>query len=342
MKKIIRIGFLLIAPIVYSQVGINTSSPEATLDIRGKNHLGAVTATDGILIPRVNNLSTNGSMNGQIVYLIATTGNLTKGFYYWNGSAWTGIDATNDAWVNDAANTGIKLGTKSDGTSARAAGTELVVKDDGKVGIGTAAPTAALDINGALRIQQTPAISSTQGNTILFEDANGNVKQMDSNAFVNALDIPKLLFAGKDFSTFTMNWNSVKVVPFTTIIADSGNSWNAATYKYTVPGDGVYQLNAKLSARPDQSASSSSGTNFIALNARTSGAGGSQFAQLDSEFNMSSLFTFNLNGSAEFYMKQGDEIWVTADTCVGPSCNQTTVYTVSSPSLITITRKTYN
>jgi len=114
--------------------------------------------------------------DGMIVYNRATgttltTGNrsstataVSPGYYYFynpNGAAkgnvkggeWrpmgsmasTGADATNDAWVNDAVNGFVKLGTKSDGT-ARAAATDFVAKDNGSVGIGTSSPKATLDV----------------------------------------------------------------------------------------------------------------------------------------------------------------------------------------------------
>lgn len=87
-------GFSIFA---FGQVGINTQSPQATFDIRGKNDTGTsgaavpgvVDSKDGILVPRVNSLAASGSVNGQLVYLVADAGSYPKGFYYWNGSAWT-------------------------------------------------------------------------------------------------------------------------------------------------------------------------------------------------------------------------------------------------------------
>lgn len=73
----------------YSQVGVGTPNPQATLDVQGVNHNGAVTANDGVLVPRVSSLGTAGSQEGQLVYLIADVGALKKGFYHWNGSTWS-------------------------------------------------------------------------------------------------------------------------------------------------------------------------------------------------------------------------------------------------------------
>ena len=53
-------------------------------------------------------------------------------------------------WAFDAANNNIYLAKQSDNTAARGAGTEVVITDAGKVGIGTTAITAGatLDVNG--------------------------------------------------------------------------------------------------------------------------------------------------------------------------------------------------
>ncbi|WP_374460397.1 hypothetical protein [Chryseobacterium taeanense] len=92
----------------------------------------------------------------------------------WNGTAWTptASDTTNDAWVNDTTNGLVKLGTKADGT-ARAAGADFVVKDNGQIGIGTSTPTTKLEINsstsGVIKI-----VDGTQAiGRVLTSDANG-------------------------------------------------------------------------------------------------------------------------------------------------------------------------
>ena len=169
MKKLFMLH--LVFPVTflsYAQVGINTAIPESTLDIRAKNHLGVVSASDGVLVPRVSDLSVNGSVNGQLVYLIGNSGAFTKGFYYWNGIVWTGIsgtsgDTTNDAWVNDNSNSIVKLGTQSDGTTARAIGTDFVAKDNGAIGIGTSSPNASsiLDITSTNKGVLIPRVALT-------------------------------------------------------------------------------------------------------------------------------------------------------------------------------------
>lgn len=174
--KFLLLTFLISGKIL-SQVGINTQSPESTLDVRAKNHLGAVTTTDGLLVPRVNSLAVNGSINGQLVYLLTDSGSYTKGFHYWDGTVWTsfsgtglpaGSDATNDAWTNDVAGNLVKLGSKADGVTARTAGTEFVAKDNGNVGIGTAAPvnTAILELASTEKGFLVPRMSESQRDAI--------------------------------------------------------------------------------------------------------------------------------------------------------------------------------
>ncbi|SRX75386.1 proprotein convertase P-domain-containing protein [Aequorivita antarctica] len=93
-KKYAAVFFLILffAYVGTAQVmGINTADPQSSIDIRGLNNNGTVTATDGLLAPRVNSLATAGAQNGQLVYLIADSGNLKKGFYNWNGTSWRPI-----------------------------------------------------------------------------------------------------------------------------------------------------------------------------------------------------------------------------------------------------------
>ncbi|PWN59891.1 hypothetical protein [Chryseobacterium viscerum] len=197
MKKInfIIILLLLLNIKVLGQVGVNTPSPESTFDIRAKNHTGstpgAVTAQDGVLVPRVNALSTNGSVNGQLVYLIADAGGFTKGFHYWNGTAWNPLDATNDAWANDNANTMIKLGTKSDGSTVRDANTDFVATDAGRVGMGTNDPKVTVQIEGKVTTPSVPDGFTTPRLTRAQLSAKDAVYGSDQNGtlvFVTTLD----------------------------------------------------------------------------------------------------------------------------------------------------------
>jgi hypothetical protein len=102
MKKNIYLPIALfsIVNLVSGQVGINTRTPQATLDIKAKNPAGTFTNTDGLLVPRIDrqraqNMAT--IETSTIVYISnSTTGSQTgkaqnidnTGFYYYNGSVW--------------------------------------------------------------------------------------------------------------------------------------------------------------------------------------------------------------------------------------------------------------
>ena len=61
----------------------------------------------------------------------------------------TTTDQTVDAWINNLPQTRVELGTLSDGTTARPLGTEFVILDNGKVGIGTDNPLGQLGVSSA-------------------------------------------------------------------------------------------------------------------------------------------------------------------------------------------------
>lgn len=99
MQKIIYTFFLFFTIILHAQVGINTETPETTLEIVGKPN--DVTHYDGILPPRIigdllSKKSFSASKKGTIVYVTEPATNLTgqvihvveAGYYYFNGNYW--------------------------------------------------------------------------------------------------------------------------------------------------------------------------------------------------------------------------------------------------------------
>lgn len=83
--------------ITQAQVGIGTSTPSASAKLE-------VAATDkGFLPPRIALTSTSSSSPisgtpdaGLLIYNTATTGDVTPGYYYWNGTVWKKISITSD------------------------------------------------------------------------------------------------------------------------------------------------------------------------------------------------------------------------------------------------------
>lgn len=92
MKKTVLI--LLLFPILtFSQVGIGNTTPNATLDITASSE-SSPSSTDGILIPRVNNLTATplSAQNGMLVFLTTNSA-----FYFWNqtSTSWEKVNEQN-------------------------------------------------------------------------------------------------------------------------------------------------------------------------------------------------------------------------------------------------------
>lgn len=94
-KNYLFLIFLSFSIAAFSQVGINTTSPNAALDIEASN-ASSPSSSDGLLIPRIEAFPSTDpgfDQNGMLVYLISADGNNDPGFYYWEGvsSTWTSI-----------------------------------------------------------------------------------------------------------------------------------------------------------------------------------------------------------------------------------------------------------
>lgn len=152
MKHFKLLAFLLISTFTNAQVGIGTTSPDASsvLDI---------TATDkGLLTPRVslNDISVAAPITspatGLLVYNnnAAVVGGNGEGFYYWNGAQWTQLIVSGNAW-SITGNSGTNPTTNFLGTTDtqdlvfRTNNTEnMRINTNGNVGIGTTSNIARL------------------------------------------------------------------------------------------------------------------------------------------------------------------------------------------------------
>ncbi|SEM77080.1 hypothetical protein SAMN05421856_106210 [Chryseobacterium taichungense] len=211
MKQLFTTAGVLFSMTVFAQVGINNTSPKATLDITAKT---TGSKPEGLIVPQLTGdqirAASTGStpvygsaQKGLILFASAAdtapagaTANITApGYYYFDGSVWQKIlgsssgDTTNDAFVNDTSNSMVKIGTKSDGT-ARATGTDFVVTDNGSVGIGTASP------KGPLNISYSNATTAITNSTL----SPGIILTGQSNASGGG---PGLYFEGQNNNTGT-------------------------------------------------------------------------------------------------------------------------------------------
>lgn len=128
MKTVIpKILFLFFIGMVQAQVGINTTNPDAVLDIRSTNQ-ATPSNTDGLLIPKIDEFpitNPTAAQDGMMVY-VTGNGTPTKGFYYW--------DQTGSLWINVVGVRGINdlLDGRTDGSgSSIFLGQDAGMNDDG-------------------------------------------------------------------------------------------------------------------------------------------------------------------------------------------------------------------
>lgn len=159
----------------YSQVGIGNTNPQAALDV--------TSTTDGLLIPRVALTTTTASApvltitTSEMVYNTATAGDVTPGYYYWNGTKWvkfTVSTATSDAW-QILGNAGTVAGTNFLGTTDNV---DLIFKRNniqaGKLhatntsfGVNALAPTTLRNRNTAIGVEALYLNDGGDDNTAL-------------------------------------------------------------------------------------------------------------------------------------------------------------------------------
>ncbi|RZJ68759.1 MAG: hypothetical protein EOO50_00845 [Flavobacterium sp.] len=94
MRKLYAL-FLFISMAVGAQVGVNTTTPHAMLDIPATNP-ATPSNTDGILVPRISAfpvINPTAAQHGMMVFLTAISAGNAPGFYYWDNptASWKGI-----------------------------------------------------------------------------------------------------------------------------------------------------------------------------------------------------------------------------------------------------------
>lgn len=170
LKILVLIALLSNQKIVYSQVGINTTTPDpsAALDI--------FSTDKGVLIPKLTQNEKDAIANPAVGLLIFQIDN-TSGFYYYTGTSWitfggTGWNLQGQAGTDSTSNF---IGTTDNQSfSIRTNDTEAIrATPAGNVGINEPNPSATLHITG-----NSPVLTYQDGNetanAVLLSDAFGN------------------------------------------------------------------------------------------------------------------------------------------------------------------------
>ncbi|SIQ76441.1 hypothetical protein SAMN05880574_12416 [Chryseobacterium sp. RU37D] len=196
MKKNLIITAMMISSLAFSQVGINTASPAATLDVTAKNTTGNSTSVDGLLVPRVNRQRAQSMTNVPTSTLIYVNNVATgtqagtainidaPGYYYFDETnVWTKLrtpastSPTNtNIYNSDGTLTGNRTVTQADKTLAFTGTATNAFSVDGntfsadaanhRIGIGTTTPSDKLNVFGGI---------TTSGSTTNNKNASGTL-----------------------------------------------------------------------------------------------------------------------------------------------------------------------
>lgn len=174
VKKLFFVACHLFGVLSFAQVGINTITPNAQLDIRATSAT-APSNTDGLLIPKIDVFPTTNptaAQQGMLVYLTTTVGTNTPGFYYWNNptTSWVGIggSATGNNWAL-AGNT-VNATTDFMGSTNDA---DVIFKHN-NVRAGRLGDTNTSFGKRALNPTTTGAINTAIGHQSLLSNTSGN------------------------------------------------------------------------------------------------------------------------------------------------------------------------
>ncbi len=147
MRTLLLAIFIFSSNILLAQVGINTTTPNAQLDIKSSSQV-APSNTDGVLIPKIDvfpAINPTAAQQGMLVYLTTATtfsGNPKPiGFYYWDNSPadWIAVKGTDGGTLDQAYDFG---GAGLGRTIIADTGPVTIIGTDGLVSTGTSSTGA--------------------------------------------------------------------------------------------------------------------------------------------------------------------------------------------------------
>ncbi len=168
MKTLITLSFLFCITLATAQVGINTTTPNAQLEIKSSNET-TPTNTDGIIIPKINAFpATNPTalQQGMMVYLTTAVSANVPGFYYWDNTgtpAWKPVAGTGGTLDNAYDFGGAGLGK----TITADAGAVLINGTDGLLSTGTFGSGVLAPDGAGTRMLWNPAKAAFRAGRVL-------------------------------------------------------------------------------------------------------------------------------------------------------------------------------
>lgn len=172
-----------------------TVNPNAVLEMESNNK--------GLLLPRLALTSPSSPLpltvfvSGMLVYNTATTDSISPGLYYSDSARWNKVSIPGPAagpmpfdnwsltgnWGTNPSSSFI--GTKDNaGLSFKTNNTERIrITENGRIGIGTSTPTAALQIKGQLVIDSLSSGNIQTDSILVANPDNGRVKMVSAANF---------------------------------------------------------------------------------------------------------------------------------------------------------------
>lgn len=215
----------------------------ALLDLKERNPnnptIDNSTADKGMVMPRIKLTSMNTLVDinggtgketehtGLTVYNLSTTNGFEPGIYIWDGTKWmvtkASASTSDDSWSLDG-NAGTTTGTNFLGTTDlqglafKTNNAERIrITSTGNVGIGTTTPSAALHINGDMKLATAPAYT---GADVMVRNSDGSIGVAAPEAPINKVMYAQSSTAQNISSTDLNNLNAGTAVVVTWAVAD--------------------------------------------------------------------------------------------------------------------------
>lgn len=176
LKRVFTFLSILGASFTQAQVGINTTTPSAQLDIRSSSQ-AAPSNTDGILIPKIDTFPASNpgaDQNGMMVFLTTTIDSNIPGFYYWEATSntWIPLKGKEGGTLDEAYDFG---GPGAGNTIIADAGAITIAGTDGLVSTGVANSGAVMPSGAGVRMVWNPRKAAFRSGRITgteWDDAN--------------------------------------------------------------------------------------------------------------------------------------------------------------------------